>query len=65
MSLVGTIMLAPTITLLRKAELGIDPWNGFVLNAARLFGTDYLTLYPILIGLLLVAVFFVSTLRPF
>ena len=60
MSLVGTIMLAPTIALLRKAELGIDPWNGFVLNAARLFGTDYLTLYPILIGLLLVAVFFVS-----
>lgn len=60
MSLAGTIMLAPTIALLRKAELGIDPWNGFVLNAARLCGTDYLTLYPVLIGILLVAVFFVS-----
>lgn len=60
MSLVGTVLLAPTIALLRKAELGIDPWNGFVLNAARLFRADYLTLYPILIGILLVIVFFVS-----
>ena len=51
MSLVGTVLLAPTIALLRKAELGIDPWNGFVLNAARLFRADYLTLYPILIGI--------------
>ncbi len=60
MSLTGTVLLAPTIALLRMANLGIDPWNGFVLGAARLFGANYLTLYPIMIGMLLILVFFLS-----
>ena len=60
MSLTGTVLLAPTIALLRMANLGIDPWNGFVLGAARLFGANYLTLYPIMIGILLILVFFLS-----
>lgn len=60
MSLVGTALLGVVVAFLRKSELGTDPWTCFVVGIASLCHVTYGIMYPIIIGILLVVVFFVS-----
>jgi len=60
MSLIGTALLGVVVAFLRKSELGSDPWTCFVVGIASLFNTTYGVLYPIIIGILLVIVFFID-----
>lgn len=60
MSIIGTALLGVVVAFLRKSELGADPWTCFVVGIASLFNTTYGFLYPIIIGILLVIVFFID-----
>jgi len=60
MSLIGTALLGVVVAFLRKSELGSDPCTCFVVGIASLFNTTYGVLYPIIIGILLVIVFFID-----
>ncbi|MFA6856005.1 MAG: hypothetical protein WCR31_02250 [Treponema sp.] len=60
MSFFGTAFLGAVVALLRKAELGTDPWTAFVVGIADVFHSRYGVLYPVLIGILIVIVFIVD-----
>ena len=60
MSVIGVIITGFAVALLRKAELGTDPFTSFTVGLANVFGSTYGTMYPIIIGILLVVVFFID-----
>lgn len=60
LSVIGTAFLGVVVAFLRKSELGTDPWTCFVVGIAEMFGVTYGVMYPIIIGILLVVVFFVD-----
>jgi uncharacterized protein len=60
MSFTGTAFLGVVVAFLRKSELGTDPWTCFVVGLARVFGISYGLMYPVIIGVLLIVVFFVD-----
>lgn len=58
MSVIGVIVTGFAVSLLRKAGLGTDPFTSFTVGLANVFNSTYGTMYPIIIGILLVVVFF-------
>jgi uncharacterized protein len=60
MSFFGTAFLGVVVALLRKAELGTDPWTAFVVGIADVFHSRYGIMYPVIIGVLIVIVFIVD-----
>ncbi len=60
MSFIGTAFLGVVVALLRKAELGTDPWTAFVVGMADVFHFRYGIMYPVIMGVLIVIVFIVD-----
>ena len=60
MSFIGVIVTGFAVALLRKAELGADPFTSFTVGLANVFHSTYGVVYPIIIGILLVIVFFLD-----
>ena len=60
MSFIGVIVTGYAVALLRKAELGADPFTSFTVGLANVFHSTYGVVYPIIIGILLVIVFFLD-----
>lgn len=60
MSILGMSILGVVVALLRKANLGVDPFTSFVVGVGYIFNTTYGIMFPILTGILLVAVFFLD-----
>lgn len=60
MSLAGVFLTGLAVAFLRKAGLGTDPFTGAVIGLGNVFHLTYEVMYPIIIGVLLVIVFFVD-----
>lgn len=60
MSVIGLLVTALSIALLRKAALGTDPFTCFAIGVGNLAHASYGTVYPFIIGVLLVVVFFLN-----
>jgi uncharacterized membrane protein YczE len=60
MSFIGMSILGVVVALLRKANLGVDPFTSFVVGIGNIFNTTYGIMFPILTGIFLVAVFFLD-----
>lgn len=60
MSLAGVILTGVAVSFLRKAGFGTDPFTGAVIGLGKLVHLSYDVMYPVIIGLLLVLVFFVD-----
>jgi len=60
MSVIGVVMTGLAVSFLRKAGLGTDPFTGAVVGLGNVVHLSYGTMYPIVIGVLLVLVFFVD-----
>lgn len=60
MSAIGVIVTGFAVSLLRKAELGTDPFTSFTVGLANVFDSTYGVMYPIIISILLVIVFFLD-----
>lgn len=60
MTVIGTTFTGVSVGILRKAALGTDPFTSFVTGCANAVHSTYGILYPIVIGILLVAVFFID-----
>lgn len=60
MTVIGTVFTGVSVGILRKSSLGTDPFTSFVTGSANAFGSTYGILYPIIIGMLLVIVFFID-----
>lgn len=60
MSFIGVIITGFAVALLRKAEFGTDPFTSFTVGLANVFHSTYGVMYPIIIGILLVIVFFLD-----
>lgn len=60
MSVIGVIVTGVAVALLRKAELGTDPFTSFTVGLANVFDSTYGVMYPVVIGILLVIVFFLD-----
>ena len=60
MSIIGVAVTGIAVSFLRKAGLGTDPFTGAVIGLGNVAGLKYAVMYPIVIGILLVLVFFVD-----
>ncbi|OJF76887.1 MAG: hypothetical protein BKP49_04795 [Treponema sp. CETP13] len=60
MSVFGMSILGVVVALLRKANLGVDPFTSFVVGVGNIFNTTYGIMFPILTGIFLIAVFFID-----
>lgn len=60
MTVIGTVFTGVSVGILRKAELGTDPFTAFVTGCANAVHSSYGILYPIIIGILLILVFFID-----
>src|SRR5574344_930708 len=60
MSVIGVSLLGVCVALLRKADFGTDPFTCFVVGIANVCHSTYGIIYPIVIGVLLVIVFFLN-----
>jgi len=58
MSLTGVSLLGVCVALLRKAAFGTDPFTCLIVGVANIFHTTYGTVYPVLIGIMIVYTFF-------
>jgi len=58
MAFSGTCMIGVAVALMTAAHLGTDPFTDFVTGVAYLFDSTYGTFYLIVIGLLMVVIFF-------
>jgi uncharacterized membrane protein YczE len=59
-SVIGVMLCAVSVALMRKAGLGTDPFTAFVTGIANLFHTTYGKLYPLITGIFLVFTFFLD-----
>lgn len=60
MTVIGTVFTGVAVGILKKAALGTDPFTAFVTGCANALHSTYGVMYPIVIGILLVAVFFID-----
>lgn len=60
MTVIGTVFLGISVGVLKKAALGTDPFTAFVTGCANVAHSSYGVLYPIVIGILLIIVFFID-----
>lgn len=60
LTIIGTTFTGVAVGILKKAALGTDPFTAFTTGCATALHSTYGTLYPIVIGILLVAVFFID-----
>ncbi|NMD38298.1 MAG: Tat pathway signal sequence [Christensenellaceae bacterium] len=60
MSILGMGLLGVCIAMLRIAEFGTDPFTCLVVGVANIIGSTYGTVYLLLVGLLIVIVFFIN-----
>lgn len=60
MTVIGTVFTGVAVGILKKSALGTDPFTAFVTGCANTVHSTYGVLYPIVIGILLVAVFFID-----
>lgn len=60
MSIVGTLLLGVCVGLFRKANLGTDPFTTFVLGIGIITNHTYSFVYPIIVGLMVVVIFFIN-----
>jgi uncharacterized membrane protein YczE len=54
MSIVGVLLCGVAVAMLRKADMGTDPYTVFILGIANLLNSTYHTVYIIMTGLLLI-----------
>ena len=59
-SIIGTIMIAVTIGIMRILALGVDPFTSFILGLCNIFNTPFRIIYPIINGLILIFIFFLN-----
>ena len=60
MSFLGVIITGFAIALLRKSALGADPFSSFIVGLANVFHSAYGTVYPLVMGVFIVIVFFLD-----
>lgn len=60
LTIVGTVFTGVSVGILRKAALGTDPFTAFTTGCANVTYSTYSMAYPIVIGILLIIVFFVD-----
>lgn len=60
MSIFGMSFLGVCVAMLRITEFGTDPFTCLVVGIANIFGSTYGVIYPILVGILIVIVFFLD-----
>ncbi len=60
MTVIGIVFTGVAVGILKKAALGTDPFTAFVTGCANAVHSTYGVMYPIVIGILLVAVFFID-----
>ena len=59
-SIIGTIVIAVTIGIMRILALGVDPFTSFILGLCNIFNTPFRIIYPIINGLILIFIFFLN-----
>ncbi|MBQ7065803.1 MAG: hypothetical protein IJN92_03190 [Lachnospiraceae bacterium] len=60
LTIIGTAVTGFSVGILRKAALGTDPFTAFTTGCATALHSTYGTLYPFVIGVLLIFVFFLD-----
>ncbi|MBD5543424.1 MAG: Tat pathway signal sequence [Lachnospiraceae bacterium] len=60
MTIIGTVFTGVSVGILRKAQLGTDPFTAFVTGCANAVHSSYGVLYPVIIGILLILVFLID-----
>lgn len=60
LSIIGTAVTGISVGMLQKAELGTDPFTAFTTGCAKALDSTYGVLYPFVIGILLIFVFFLD-----
>lgn len=60
LTIIGTAVTGFSVGILRKAQLGTDPFTAFTTGCATALNSTYGTLYPFVIGVLLIFVFFLD-----